>query len=110
MPEHAGIAIKKEVLQATVHVSFDHINNSHSGSFTPRKEPRYPQYKRLGRPYGVLDGSVEYNIPCPPSVFETRALHPVVRVAIPSTKYCDVTLFPTTMRISHTRSHCTSIN
>ena len=72
MPEHVAIAIKREVLLTPLHVSFDDINNSHCGRFTPRKEPRYPQYRRLGGPHGP----VEYNVPCLPPVFGNRALHP----------------------------------
>ena len=69
VPERVAIAITKEAILTPIYVSFDGINNSNFGRFTPRKEPRYPQYRRLGGLHGSLDGFVEYNIRCPLSVF-----------------------------------------
>jgi hypothetical protein len=48
--EHVAIAINKEVLLTTVNVSFDDINNSHFGHFSPRKESRYPNTRDLVGP------------------------------------------------------------
>jgi hypothetical protein len=47
-----------------------------TGRYNPRKETRYPLYRRLGGPQG-LSGQV-WRIPPPPPGFSPRTIHPVV--------------------------------
>ena len=74
---HVGLEVEQRyssTLSLNLALDWGGWTTPHLGRFSPRKETRYPFYRRLGRPQG-RSGRVRKT--SPPSEFDPRTVQPV---------------------------------